>query len=166
MATTSISVEQYLRTAYEPDAEYVDGVIEERNMGEWWHGAWQLGIGSFFYTKSREWSIRVRTEQRIRVNERRYRVPDIGIWDADTPPDPVAVKAPLIAFEVLSREDRIPRMLVRLEDFAQMGVHEIYIVDPEDSALMSFKDGALRNANEIRLREKVIFWQDIVTTVL
>ncbi len=166
MATTLISVEEYLHTAYEPDAEYVDGVIEERNVGEWWHSAWQLGIGSFFYTKSREWNIRVRTEQRTSTSAACYRIPDIGVWDADTPPDPVAVKAPLIAFEVLSREDRIPRMLVRLEDFAQMGVSGIYIVDPEDSALMSFQDGALRNANEVRLREKIIPWQDIVTTIL
>jgi hypothetical protein len=29
-ATTHIPIEVYLRSSYEPDAEYVDGVIEER----------------------------------------------------------------------------------------------------------------------------------------
>ena len=29
-ATTFISVEEYLRSSFEPDAEYVDGQIEER----------------------------------------------------------------------------------------------------------------------------------------
>jgi hypothetical protein len=33
-ATTNIPVEVYLRSSYEPDAEYVDGKIEERPMGE------------------------------------------------------------------------------------------------------------------------------------
>ncbi len=35
MATTTlITVEEYLRTSYEPDAEFVDGVLEERSTGE------------------------------------------------------------------------------------------------------------------------------------
>ena len=39
MATaTLISLEEYLRTAYDPDCDYVDGVLEERNVGEWNHG--------------------------------------------------------------------------------------------------------------------------------
>ncbi len=45
MSTTLISVEEYLRTSYEPDAEYVDGVLEERPMGEGKHSAWQITIG-------------------------------------------------------------------------------------------------------------------------
>jgi hypothetical protein len=28
-----ISLEEYLHTDYEPDCDYVDGVIEERNVG-------------------------------------------------------------------------------------------------------------------------------------
>ena len=32
--TTHVSVEEYLKTVYEPDCEYVDGVVEERNLGE------------------------------------------------------------------------------------------------------------------------------------
>ena|SRR5690348_8881185 len=36
-ATSSghVSIEEYRRTSYEPDAEYVDGRIEERPMGEY-----------------------------------------------------------------------------------------------------------------------------------
>ena len=33
-ARTLISVEDYLATAYEPDCDFVDGHIEERNVGE------------------------------------------------------------------------------------------------------------------------------------
>ena len=39
MATaTLVSLEEYLKTSYEPDCDYVDGVLEERNLGEWNHG--------------------------------------------------------------------------------------------------------------------------------
>jgi hypothetical protein len=31
---TILPISEYLRTSYEPDAEYVDGHIEERPMGE------------------------------------------------------------------------------------------------------------------------------------
>jgi hypothetical protein len=44
MATTAeathVPVEVYLKSSYEPDAEYVDGVIEERPMGEFDHCSW------------------------------------------------------------------------------------------------------------------------------
>jgi hypothetical protein len=39
-----VPVEVYLRTSYEPDAEYVDGVIEERPMGQNDHSAWQNAL--------------------------------------------------------------------------------------------------------------------------
>jgi hypothetical protein len=32
-AASSIPIEEYLKTIYEPDAELVGGEIEERNMG-------------------------------------------------------------------------------------------------------------------------------------
>jgi hypothetical protein len=34
---THVSLEVYLRSPYEPDAQYVDGMIEERSTGEWDH---------------------------------------------------------------------------------------------------------------------------------
>jgi hypothetical protein len=42
--TVHLPLEVYLRSSYEPDAEYVDGEIEERPMGEDDHSAWQLAI--------------------------------------------------------------------------------------------------------------------------
>jgi hypothetical protein len=34
---TLISLDTYLTTSYEPDVDYVDGVLEERNVGEYDH---------------------------------------------------------------------------------------------------------------------------------
>ena len=33
-ATTLVSVEEYLSSVYEPECDYVDGEIEDRNVGE------------------------------------------------------------------------------------------------------------------------------------
>jgi len=36
---TLISVEEYLKTSYDPDMDYVDGVLTDRNVGEWLHSS-------------------------------------------------------------------------------------------------------------------------------
>ena len=43
-ATTLVSVEEYLNSDYQPDCDYVDGVLEERNLGEYNHGRLQMLI--------------------------------------------------------------------------------------------------------------------------
>jgi hypothetical protein len=43
--TTFVSVEEYPRnSSFEPDAEYADGQIEERAVGEFDHSIWQKAI--------------------------------------------------------------------------------------------------------------------------
>jgi hypothetical protein len=32
-----VSLEEYLSTSYDPDVEFVDGVLVERNVGDWLH---------------------------------------------------------------------------------------------------------------------------------
>ena len=34
-APTQISMEEYLHTVYKPDRDYVNGELEEREVGEW-----------------------------------------------------------------------------------------------------------------------------------
>jgi hypothetical protein len=43
-ATAYMPVEVYLRSSFEPDAEYVDGAIRERPVGGLDHAAWQKAI--------------------------------------------------------------------------------------------------------------------------
>jgi hypothetical protein len=40
----TISVEEYLSTSYRPDCDYVDGLVEERNLGEYDHAAVQSAL--------------------------------------------------------------------------------------------------------------------------
>ncbi len=165
MATALITVEEYLRTSYEPDAEYIDGVIEERPMGEGKHSAWQMTIGAFFFMRSREWHIRVRPELRTQTGTRRYRIPDLAIITPEAADQPIATVAPLIAIEILSPEDRIATLLVRLADFESMGIPAIYVVDSEDGSLFRFQSGKLGAAASISVRDREVSWSEIAETL-
>ncbi len=162
MATTLVSVEEYLRSTYEPDAEYVDGVIEERPMGEDEHSAWQITLAAYFHVRRREWHIRVRPELRTKTSERRYRIPDVALIDAALPREPIATTPPLMAVEILSPEDRLSRLVVRLGDFEAMGVPAIYVIDPADNSLLRFQGGRLEVVDVLKLREVAISFADLL----
>jgi Uma2 family endonuclease len=141
MATTTfVPVEVYLRSSYEPDAEYVDGEIEERPMGEWDHASWQQAIQSWFLQHEKQWGIRVRPELGIRVAATRYRVPDVTVVDRNRPIEQIITHPPIAVFEVLSPEDRLQRMKRKLEDYRAMGIPEIWVIDPQDSTFYRYED--------------------------
>ena len=72
MATTTfIPIEEYLHTSYHPDVDYVDGELQERNLGEQWHSVVQKTISALFYMHRKDWGLRSLTEQRVQVHATR-----------------------------------------------------------------------------------------------
>jgi len=67
VTATLVSLETYLTTSYEPDMDFVDGVLEDRNEGEYDHNIVQMAILFWFHQHGREWRIRTVQEQRTRV---------------------------------------------------------------------------------------------------
>ena len=53
------SVREYLRTSWSPDREYVDGRIEERNLGEKEHSIIQRFLTVLFAIRRVEWGVEV-----------------------------------------------------------------------------------------------------------
>ena len=49
MVGTLISVEEYLHTTYDPDCDYVDGEVLERNMGDQAHSTTQVEFAFYTY---------------------------------------------------------------------------------------------------------------------
>ncbi len=143
-ATTSVPVEEYLhRVEYEPDAEYVDGVIEERPMGEYSHATWQYMLEKWFDQHAREWGIRVRCELRVQVSATSFRVPDVVVFDRSRPIEQILTHPPVAVFEVLSPEDRMERILRKLHEYAAMGIPEIFVVNPKADEVFRFQGGGL-----------------------
>ncbi|HEV1287250.1 MAG TPA: Uma2 family endonuclease [Bryobacteraceae bacterium] len=125
-----LSVEEYLSTVYRPDCDYVDGEVLERNFGERPHSYVQAAIGSYFFTRRKAWGIEVYPEQRVQVKPRRYRIPDVCVVLGGTK-EKIFTKPPFLCAEILSPEDRMTRVWDRIHDFFEMGVPNVWIIDPE-----------------------------------
>jgi Uma2 family endonuclease len=127
---THVPLEVYLSSSFEPDAEFVNGVIEERPMGEWNHANWQAAILQFFRTRRHEWNIRAAAELRVQVSAGNFRVPDVLLTDRDLLVEQVITQPPIAVFEILSPEDTVTRMMTKLDDYERMGIRTILVLDP------------------------------------
>jgi Uma2 family endonuclease len=152
---TLISVEEYLATSFSPDCDYVDGRIEERNLGEWDHANLQTAIAAFFRMNRQKWGINVVVEQRVQVSAKRFRIPDVCVV-LGNPGEQILRKPPFICIEVLSPEDRMSRVEQRIDDYLAMGVPYVWVIDPQtrkaysataERGLCEVKTGVLRTEN-------------------
>jgi Uma2 family endonuclease len=125
-----IPVEEYLRTVYRPDRDYVDGEVKERNLGEKSHSKIQAFLIGYFLAHASEWKIDPLPEQRVQVSADRYRVPDITLIAEGGPEESIIRTPPVLCIEILSREDRMTEILGRVDDYLEMGVPAVWIVDP------------------------------------
>jgi Uma2 family endonuclease len=154
---TLISVEQYLATSYRPDCDYVDGRIEERNLGEWDHSKLQAAITAFFYQRRKAWNISVAPEQRVQVSPTRLRIPDVCVV-LGKPDGQIFRQPPFICIEILSKDDRMTEMQRRINDYLAMGVGYVWVLDPSDqqvyvataaTGFSEFKGDVLRTENPL-----------------
>jgi Uma2 family endonuclease len=130
MATTLIPVAEYLAAGYKPDREYIDGVVVERNLGEFDHANLQTALVVWFRNRQREWNIRAVVEQRVQTGPTRFRVPDVTVIDRAQPVEQILTRPPLIVIEVLSPEDTWRRVEEKTSDYLEFGVSHVWILDP------------------------------------
>ena len=164
MATaTQVPVEVYLKSDYSPDAEYLDGVILERPVGENDHSAWQDAICAWFREHRDAWNLLVRPEFRVQVKIENFLVPDVSILDAAHPTERFATRPPIAVFEVLSPENKIRDILRKLDLYEQMGIPEIWVIDPPvpNSAPVwqRFERGRLNDRDRFEFPERGIHFE-------
>ena len=141
-APALMTMEQYLHTAYSPDVDFVDGEIQERNVGEKDHGRLQSMISAWFAARETDLSLDTTIEMRMRVSTTRVRICDVAVFRAGAPDEQVAIAPPLICVEVMSPEDRLSRAIKVLEDYRAMGVPHIWLIDPQERLAYTFgRDG-------------------------
>ena len=142
MATSSasVSMEQYLRTSYSPDVDYVDGEIQERNLGEFEHARLTGLFFAYFYAQEKQTHAKALVEQRIRVTPDRVRICDFVLLRPGAQREDVTQTPPLLCIEILSPEDRLARATLVLEDYLRMGVPHIWLVDPLHRVTYTFDE--------------------------
>ena len=150
-----MDVEEYLRTSFDgSDCEFLDGEIVERNMGELPHGDVQLTLSRLLWRLRKTLGIRVVTEIRIQFSPRRYRVADIAVWRNDNIGTGIPTVAPFLAVEILSPEDRMVRMLPKIQEYLSIGVEYVWVIDPQEKAALSYSREHPEGAVVTTLRTK------------
>lgn len=144
-----VPLEEYLRSSYSPDAEYIDGQIVEMDttMGENDHSAWQAAICAWFQAQAMKAGIRVRPELRVQVDAHNFLIPDVTLLDRNHPVEPIATHPPVAVFEVLSPRDQVARIMKKCARYEKMGIRSILILDPDGPAYR-FRDGKLEPLTE------------------
>ena len=145
MSTTLISVDQYLHGVWEPDREYANGEVLERNMGENDHGTWQGALVRLLSVWRQTANVQVIPELRIRTTSDRYRIPDVTVLDRNAPDEQVITHPPLLCVEILSPEDRIGRIEDKIEEYFSMGVRAVWVIDPRRRIAYQCQGASLRD---------------------
>ena len=130
IAGSLVPLQEYLSTCYEPDCEYDDGLIVERNVGEFDHSFLQSILATIFMNSEETWGVYGLTAQRIPIAPRKFRIPDVCVLRLDAPAEDILAHPPLIAIEILSPEDRFPRITAKAIEYREFGIEHVWIVDP------------------------------------
>ena len=70
-------------------------------------------------------------EVRTQITERaRYRIPDVMLCPRPIPTGRICDVVPWAVIEVLSPEDTLAETRDRFEDYRQIGVHSLVLMDP------------------------------------
>ena len=143
-----VSLDEYLSTVYDPDCEFVDGELIERNMGESDHSALQGIIFALLFNQSRKSGIYVFPELRVQVAATRYRIPDITVTTQKVR-GRILREPPFLCIEVLSPEDRASRMELKIDDYLTFGVRHIWLIDPRRKKAWSYTSEGKRESSAV-----------------
>ena len=153
MATpTLVPISEYLSRTYQPDREYVDGVVVERNLGERDHSRVQALLAAYFIGNEDDWQVVALVEQRVQVSSTRFRIPDVCLLAADDPDDPIVHKAPLVCIEILSREDRLATLEEKIDEYFDMGVRNVWVIDPQKRTAYTYSPAGKQEPSDAVLR--------------
>jgi Uma2 family endonuclease len=152
MAATAVvpfvSVDEYLHSDPQPDVDYVDGVLEERNLGEFDHADLETELGTIFRNHQSDWNIRAVVEVRVQVAPTRFRIPDVCVLPASWSRTRIVHEAPLLCVEVKSEGFTLKKERTRAQDYLNMGVREVWIFDPEKRTVYILRGDEMTEQNK------------------
>jgi Uma2 family endonuclease len=134
-----VSVEEYLKTDYEPHCEYLDGVLAPKALPDYIHSTFQMLLVMFFrLQRDRFQRLQGLPELHSRISPTRFRIPDI-VGITHIPSDgryPTKETPPLFTIEIASKEEPWTDLRGKLADHLAMGVGTVIIADPYNKAVL------------------------------
>ena len=147
-----VTVEEYLNASYEPDVEFVDGVLLERNVGDWLHSLIQSNV--LFALRRKYPHLKAVAELRSSVTGTRFRLPDVCVLLA-APKTKYLLDAAFLVVEVLSEGDAMSAAVEKLREYADKGVPNIWLIDPGVQLLFVYRSPTL-----VEIEDEVISTAD------
>src|ERR1700676_2153044 len=147
---TQITAEQYLEMTFEHDAEFVHGEIVERAMPDYIHSRIQVLLAALFESLRRTHGLWACAELRMKLAPEVYRIPDLSVF-ASPQHQSVPDTPPLIAIEILSKDDRHFEVMKKLEEYLAWGVANIWVVDPITKRFSAYTHLGLQNVSSFSL---------------
>jgi Uma2 family endonuclease len=130
---TLIPVDEYLRTSFHPDCDFIEGEVLERNVGKRKHSYAQGETVSWFNRRKEAQRLQALPELRMQVKPDRVRIPDVVVCEIPIPDEEVFTSPPWLCIEVMSPDDTIATIAAmqdRLDDYLQFGVPHVWVIDP------------------------------------
>ncbi len=165
MATTNqlISVEEFLSSPQYERCEYDAGVVTEKPMPNWKHGAlsnWIAALILKFYPEYVPGS-----EVRSRLPHDRWKLPDVVVvLREQVEGEEYATRPPHLCIEVLSEGDTREKRFEKCRQYHEWGASYCWIFDPEkEMAWQSIPGqhpilaGELLSADPISFRTDILF---------
>jgi Uma2 family endonuclease len=141
---TAISLDEYLNTTYEPDVEFVDGLLVERNVGTQRHSLLQGLIVAYLQQYRKTNRIRVFPEARLQVGARCHRIPDVLLLELPYNHGQIVTDVPSITVEIKSPGDRFDDIIDKCLEYEALGVRNILVMDPDNRRAFLFEHNNLR----------------------
>ena len=145
---TQVPLEEYLHTIYEPDCEYLDGELVERNMAETDHAGVQGALFAWLHQRRKQFGIYIFPELRVQITPTRFRVPDILVTTSKITTR-ILREPPFLCIEILSPEDRVSRTEPKIDEYLSFGVRHVWLIDPRERRAWLFTNEGKREATHI-----------------
>lgn len=138
------------------DCDYLDGELEERNVGEKDHSAVPAFFIKWFAAHEEELGLEAYPEIRVRISPKRVRVADVAILPIKIPFAEVLTRPPVAIVEVLSPEGRVSRYEERLDDYRSMDVPHIWVIDPMRHKAYDYSRGGWQPVETLQITSPAV----------
>jgi Uma2 family endonuclease len=125
---TLVSGQEYLSTNYQPACDYIDGVLRQKPMPAWKHGAIQANVTALIIRGLRRFA--AGSEVTVKLRTGKYYVPDVIVQRRDSIQEPYPIEPVHLCGGIRSPEGRIGDLLAECEDYLEWGGETTWIIDP------------------------------------
>jgi Uma2 family endonuclease len=150
---TQIRAEDYLRMTFEHDAVFVHGQIIEASMPDYMHGRIEYLLGAEFSYLSQSHPLYPCVEVRMKIAPETYCIPDFAVFAGKPQDQRIPDTPPLLAVEILSKDDRHVDLMKKLEEYRLWGVPHIWFIDPLTKRFSMYTELGLQNVSSLALPE-------------